>query len=370
MRTKKRSVSTNLAKEAKILANNPTGARRNLKFVPSGCTLINLACSGTKDGFLQEGTTNNIVGDSNSGKTYLLFNSMATTYAKLHGDNWNYAVRDHESGVGFDIRRTFGKRFSKALMYSKIRPGSEATVEALYLYVLKLADMGKPFFLGVDSWDGLTTTLEIKSIAAQMKALHKKKKEDDIVGVGGYNTEKARMGSKYLGKINQVVAETGSILAIISQTRANLKFGSFEKHTRSGGDALRFYSFVECWLSVIKKLGADKKRPIGSLMQMNVKRSKITGKSRRCEFPILYAYGIDNVRGNLSFLLEEGVVKKANGVIDFPRFDFVGTIPNFLKFIDDESLEEPLNELVTCVWEEIELKRENEATCGRKKKFV
>ena len=41
-----------------------------------------------------------------------------------------------------------------------------------------------------------------------------------------------------------------------------------------------------------------------------IERSKYNGKKRTVSFPILPAYGIDDTRGNIDWLVEEGVIKK------------------------------------------------------------
>ena len=70
---------------------------------------------------------------------------------------------------------------------------------------------------------------------------------------GSYGDGKAKKNSAGIRKLLSDLGKSDSILIIINQTRDNIGFG-FDKKTRSGGKALRFYATTEIWSSVVGKL--------------------------------------------------------------------------------------------------------------------
>jgi hypothetical protein len=202
--------------------------------------------------------------------------------------------------------------------------------------------------------------------------------EDDDVeeAEASYATEKARFLSEYLPKLQTAFAASQSLLLLISQVRDSFQQGAFvKKDTRSGGRAMKFYASVEVWLAVIEKLGKDPKRPVGVLTRATVERSRITGKWRQAEFPILYAYGVDDTSSMLEFLKSVGKVKftsggpvfKADipGVTDLglPRIEWVSAIEK------DKEANKALRKYVAKVWHNLEDKARDEWLGDRPPKF-
>ena len=86
--------------------------------------------------------------------------------------------------------------------------------------------------------------------------------------------------------------------------------------------------------------------------------NKLTGKLRTVDFPIYYAYGIDDLRSCIDFLMDvkhwkETTVKKKKG-IDAVELGLHATRDTLIRNIEMSSREEELQQVATDVWLDIE----------------
>ena len=166
-----------------------------------------------------------------------------------------------------DFTRFFGKAAPRIETIE-----ASATVEEFYFNLDTALNTG-PCIYVIDSMDALTTGEEQEKFAERKKA-HAKGKDVS----GSYGTAKAKQNSADLRVAVNRLAETGSILIVISQTRDNIGFGSqFNPKTRSGGKAMTFYATCELWFSVreaIKRTVRGKSREIGSVLQVRIKKNR------------------------------------------------------------------------------------------------
>lgn len=339
---------------------------------PSGSTLLNLACSGTTRGWFAPGMIVNLVGSSNAGKSLVSMTSMAAIFAK-YGDKYRYIDDDVENARNFDVARLFGAKFAAALERPALPYGEVATLERWYKNVMQALRGDKPCIYNTDSWDALKSAVAVK----RMNELENTGDGDDEVAAATYATEKARFASEYLPKLQSHFAHSGSGLFLISQTRDNMEKGAFKKkHTKSGGRAVKFFSSIEVWLSVLETLGTDPKRPVGVRTRAIVERTRITGKKREATFPILYAYGVDDTASLVQFLIE---LKKATlaktlsfkdevpGVTD--RYDNLKKIEWIAAVENDPTALKAFRKYIARVWNDIEDKIERTWLGGRPPKF-
>jgi RecA/RadA recombinase len=362
--------------------------------LPSGCDVFSLACSGKVGGWCYPGLMINVCGESNSGKTILGLTIMAAIY-QIFADLFGYDFYDAERALKtINIPNLFGKRFAKALNAYAIKPGRAATIERFHKRVKDSLTVNpnnpvvKPRVIILDSLDNLSCLAELKAMDdAENKKQKPGEKEKDSSGFG---MQKAKAGSKYLGKILQYVAETGSIIIVVSQVRekpAQAFMPFADTKTRNGGKALTFYSAIEMWVSKEEMFGKDRKRPIGHITKVIVKRSKLTGKYRICRFPILNAYGIDNTRATIMYLADEGafktnVPKDKHVNIQTAKYtlvgfldettgkDFTGSLLECSEFVESQlKYEKQLRKLLVETWNDIERKLKLEACGNRRKKF-
>ena len=262
--------------------------------IPSGCTLLDLACTDTTDGFCSAGHCVNSIGDRNAGKTMQALASMAETYRR-YGDAFEYKFYDTENAYSFDTAALFGKKFAAALQVIPVPHEVDWCTQALANKMIDAMAGGKPQFFVIDSMDNL-------------RALQEYENDDNGVLVGALALR--AVANKYLLRRTVArIATTGSFLIYLSQAAESIGFGAkFNPKIRGGGKSLGFYAFIELWLSKGGQIKVGDVK-VGDWTIAKTARSKANGKAREVWFPIFPAYGIDDCRANLDWLYDEGVIK-------------------------------------------------------------
>lgn len=273
-----------------------TAAEPVRRMIPSGVTLLDLACTDTTEGMCPTGHASNVIGDRNSGKSFLCMGSMAETFRR-YGDAFRYFYFDYEHAVSFNVAKLFGRRFADAVVIIEPDDGIAWCTENLAVRMLMEMRKGPCFFV-IDCMDHLKCKAEVLELGVAVT-------ED---AKGSYGTEIAKANKRFFRAITAAVGRTQSHLLYVSQQQANIGYGAqFKPHTRSGGKSLGFNAYVEMWIA---PCGAIKQgdTQIGAWTKVKIARSKANGKTRELEFPILPAYGIDDTRANIDWLEEEGVI--------------------------------------------------------------
>lgn len=276
-----------------------------LVLVPSGSILLNLACSNTYKGAWELGRMVNMIGDSSSGKTYLAMEMLAQCCYNKKFDGHRLIYDDSEHAMSMDIENLFGSKLSKRLEaphYDGEEPIPSHTVEDFHCNFLDALDKG-PCIYVLDSLDALTSEQDESKID-EMRDAREKGKEV----AGSYRMAKPKKMSEILQDVTAKLEKSKSFLLIISQTRDNINPMSFEKKTRSGGRALKFYASHEIWLAVTKKLRA-KERVVGATLEAKVTKNKLTGTFRSVKFDFRHGYGCDDIGSCIDFLIAEKAIK-------------------------------------------------------------
>jgi hypothetical protein len=177
---------------------------------------------------------------------------------------------------------------------------------------------------------------------------------------GSFGDGKAKYHSENIRWVLSGLRRTGSILIIIGQTRDNLGFG-FDKKTRSGGKALRFYANTEVWTSVgkkIKRMVGKRARTVGIYCLAEVKKNRVTGKigkDRQITIPIHYGYGIDDIASCVMFMIENKKWKKLDdNKHKASHLGFTGSISEIIAFVEKSNAEDKLRIAVEEAWRDIE----------------
>jgi len=328
---------------------------KKLIFLSTGSTLLNLACTGKPYHGFAKGGYYFIVGDSISGKTFLSLTCLAEASINPNFDDYRFIYDNSEGGAMMDIKKFFGKTVFKRMeppnWNSERGPVYSSTIEEFYFHIDDAIKKGKPFIYILDSMDSLSSREEADKFDKTKAALRKGKE-----AVGSYTDGKAKKNSANLRRLLKPLKNNGSILIIINQTRDNIGFG-FERKSRSGGHALRFYATIELWSSVkrkISKIVKGKKRQLGVECLLQIKKNRITGRERTLTIPIYHSFGIDDIGSCVSYLIEEEHWKMQRNKIIVPEFDFKGTKEKLIQHIESLGMERDLRDIVTDIWNEIE----------------
>ena len=327
-------------------------------YLSTGSTLLNLAFSGKRDGGLLSGKYYNLVGDSGSGKTFLALTCFAESRKTKAFARYRLIYDNGEDGALMDIERFFGAKVSKDMeppAGDRDEPEYSYTVENFYDNLnraLKLArEEDRPFIYVLDSESVLTSGVEQEKGERERKARLKGVSEP-----GSYGDGKAKLHSSNLRRVINPLKVTNSILIMISQTRDNIGAFSFEDQVRPGGRALKFLACVECWGKVKRRITKEvmgKRRTIGIVMSVKVKKNRLTGYEGTVSIPIYRSFGIDDVGSCVDFLIESGPWSKSGRKVK-SSYNFEGTKEGLIEFIEREGLEDDLMTTVGEVWEKIE----------------
>lgn len=321
--------------------------------IPTGSTLLNLALSDSLEGGWGIGKVANLIGDSSSGKTLLALTMFAEMSRLKEFDDYRLIYDDVEHALEFNLAELFGRKMAERVespgQDKAGEPKNSDIIQDFQCFVDDALKDGRPFVYVLDSLDALTSKQEQEKVGKMMDA---HRKEAQIAG--SYGMDNPKIASQMLRMIKGKVKDTSSLILIISQTRDNIDPMSFEKKTRSGGRALRFYSCHEVWLAMAGKVKGKGDRVIGNDVKFKVSKNKLTGKLREGFFTIYYDYGADDVASCIEFLEDEKHWEKAGQALVAPEFDFKGTHKALVKKIEDEGLEPKLRGIVGQVWGEIE----------------
>ena len=271
----------------------------NREFISTGSTLLDCAIGGG----WRLGRVSNIIGDKSSGKTLLCIEATAN-FARQYseGDIW---YREAESAFDTEYAGSLGMPLDRVNFSER---GTFITVEDFFNDVKAITenrDKDRPGIYIVDSLDALS------SVAEQERAI-----EDQT-----YAMEKAKQLSQLFRRQVQIIEQHNIALLIISQVRDKINAVGFgRKTTRSGGRAMDFYCSIVIYLA---QTGLEKKtinkveRPTGVKIVAKVDKNKVSLPYRKCEFPILFGYGIDDLASIANWYKEIGTfaeLKKATGL--------------------------------------------------------
>lgn len=324
----------------------------------TGLTLTNLAMTGKSDVGVYPGDINVWVGDSQSGKSFLMLNMFACACQDDNFTNYGLYYENTERRSG-KIRFTkfFGKRNGKVMrnrLQTLWERGPSRTVEEFYYGIDNVVKTKKPFILGLDSQDSLSSQSEGKKFAQQKRAHAKEEK-----AAGSYGDGKARSHSSGLRVTNNAIGDLKGILVLIAQAKDNIGAGFWEpKKVYSGGRSPRFFATNECWFTGGPKIYETilgKKRIVGHKVRINVQKNSNAGWNNTVTVRFYPSFGLDEIGSNIDYLVEEGLWKMSeSGNVKAPDFEFEGKEKKLIAKIEEEGLERELQLLVIFRWKEVE----------------
>lgn len=359
--------SNDPAEQVRKHAKEGGGQSRPLPLlIPSGSTLLNLALTDTPNGGWCSGTVANLIGDSSSGKTIEAFTMFAEVAHDPRFDDYDLIYDEPEAANQFDMVRMFGQKTADRIVAPRLsndsEPAASDNIQEFEVNVLRAVRADKPCIYVLDSLDSLTSIEEVEQAETRAKAIVAGKELK-----GSYGMTKPKFMSEMLRRIVREFEKTKSLLIIISQTRDNTDPMSFEKNTRAGGRALKFYCTYEVWLSRLGKIKNDKlKRVIGNEVRAKVSKNKLTGKVREVDFSIYYDIGVDDVGSCVDWLKEEQFWTGSNAKLDTQGFCDSMSRDKIIKWVEDNGKEPALREYVGQAWAEIE----EELKLDRKRRYV
>jgi recombination protein RecA len=249
------------------------------KFFSSGCALLDCVLGG---GWAR-GKVINVVGDRSSGKTLLAIEASANYVRVTPAGRVKYI--EGEDAFDPEYARSVGFPEHGVDFVSDVR-----TVEQLFMHIDDAAKSKEETLVIVDSLDSLSDAAELKR----------------DLGEASYGAAKSKILSEGFRRYIADMGAANLTLFVISQIRDNMNAMAFAKKTqRSGGRALDFYASQVLWLyetGKIKKTVSGIERAIGMNVKARCEKNKVGWPWRECEIPILYGYGVDDIKAALEWL--------------------------------------------------------------------
>lgn len=304
-----------------------------------------------------------LVGDSESGKTFLSLTCFAEASRNELFRRHRLIYDGPEFGALMDLDRFFGAstvaRIEPPATDKDGRPLPSVTIEEFYDRLIGNLNAG-PCLVVLDSQDALTSEAELRKAQENRRARSKIVLGGDAEVKGSYGDGKAKVHSSGLRQIIAPLQKHGSILVIISQTRDNVgNMFTFDKKTRSGGKAPKFYAAGEFWSSQageIRRPVRGKPRSLGIYSRIQVKKNRHTGRHTTVQVPIFWSHGIDDTGSLIDYLCDEGHWEGSfqKQTVAAPEFKFDGKRDVLAQQIEEAGDEQRLRLLAAEVWNDVE----------------
>ena len=310
---------------------------RELKYISSGSTNLNLALTNSLENGYPVGKIINIVGDKQIGKSLLCLEAMMYIYHVLRK---KYDVKmiynDAESAINMENATQIG------VPVDAIEWRQSPTIEHWYEDLNKEIESSDKYDLVIyvmDSLDSISTEEELEQDFNQKS----------------YNMIKQKKLSELFRKLTQKINKKNILLIVVSQIRDAIGVVFGETKRRSGGKALDFYAYQIVWL-YNKGLMKDKNVDIatGIEIKANVKKNRVWKPFRIANFNILFEYGIDDLGSMVDYLIDKKFyLKSGNGKITYGENTYAREA--FIQFISNSNKEQEVKDAVKQVWDKLEL---------------
>lgn len=323
--------------------------------VSTGSTALNLAISDKSKGGFMQGCYYHIVGDSDSGKSFISLTTFAEASISEEFQNYRFIHDNAEDGTLMDMEMFFGKRVNAKIeppAGTRKDPICSTTIEEFYYHIDDAFKAKKPFIYVLDSLDALDSKPDQKKFDQQKKASRNPKEGKDEAG--SYGMAKAKANSFGLRTVVNRLKASKSILLIISQAKIDMRFGMPPgSKTNSGGLSLKFYAHAQIWTSPLKPIMQKiegRPRNLGVEVKAVVKKNRHTGRKASARIPIYWSYGIDDLGACVDYLVEEKEWTKTKGLIHAKEFNLVKKKESIIEHIEANNLEGKLRSLVGKKW--------------------
>lgn len=313
----------------------------------SGSTLVNLAVSGKPNEAWFPGCFYSLVGDSQSGKTWICWQTLAEAANNPLYDNYSLEFYDGERGSRMDVEKFFGKKTADRVKVIPVKMQNE------FYFKIDSSFQKGPTIAVLDSMDSLQAPEDQEKFDDAKTAFEKGKET-----TGTFGMAKAKANSSSLRGANNHLTDHDSILFMISQSRTNVGFGAqFNPKTMSGGNAILFYSTSQVWFAIkgsLKKNVKGLDREIGNILTVKTKKNRETGRKSSVDLIHYFSIGMDNLRGCIDYLITEGHWKGTENKVSASEFNHEGSKEELIKKIEESGTENKLIDLVAGIWDEIE----------------
>ena len=281
-------------------------------FISTGCTLLDYAIANKPNGGVPVGRITEIVGNEASGKSLITYHILANTQKKggiaVYIDTERAADREFMERMGIDFD-------------SLVLPQPPDTIEGVFDMVEQLAKLARTKYPEKSK----PVTIVWDSIAASNAMEEEEKDHSATRKIGA----EAQAMSRSLRKVINVIDKGYITLVCVNQLRSKIGASWGSNDITPHGKALPFYASCRIKLKSLKQIKDSNTETIGVHTQSEVFKNKVAPNHRKTLFPIMYDWGVDNEASWITWLADEGIVKKNKAwysfIFDDKEYNFQGT---------------------------------------------
>lgn len=256
-------------------------------------------------GGIPGGKFTEIQGDSQSGKSYLLYELIAEClgmggFAMLHDVERAYEPK-FGARVGIEGDKKFLMSWEKEL--EKVFLSSRK-----FIATVRASNKTCPILIGVDSFPPITTIISQKELDAQLAKGAKELK-------GYREAKKNALFSSIISEFTTYLSDHKATLVLLNQTRKQMGVVFGDPTTSNADNIIKFY----VTLRLRGRLGAkvshpkDKKKKIGVHSSWETIKNRGIFPFKKVQTRIIYRDGIAPYSGLSDLLIAEGVVTQTVG---------------------------------------------------------
>ena len=272
--------------------------------ISTGSLSLNLALG---IGGVPRGRVIEIFGPESTGKTTLALHILSEAQKK----GGTGAFVDAEHALDPDYAKRIGVNVND-LLISQPDSGEQALQ-----IVESLIRSGSVDVIVVDSVAALTPKAEIEG-----------EMDEQQIGL------QARLMSKALRKLSNIVSEKKTCLIFLNQIRMKIGISWGNPETTSGGLALKFFSSVRIDLRRIAQI-KYKDEIIGSRIKAKIVKNKVAAPFRIAEFDIYYNEGISRAGDVLNAGIKQEVIKRKGNSYTFDAVKLGVGVEQAKKFLKE-----------------------------------
>ena len=285
--------------------------------ISTGCFSLDMALGV---GGVPRGRIIEVYGPESSGKTTLTMHMIAEAQKK----GGVAAFVDAEHALDTKYAKNIGINLDE-LLISQPDTGEQA---------LEIVDMlvasGAVDIVVVDSVAALTPKAEIEGNMG-----------DTHVGL------QARLMSQALRKLTGSVSRTGCTVVFINQIRMKIGVMFGNPETRTGGNALKFYSSVRLDIRRIASI-KQVEEVVGNRCRVKVVKNKVAAPFKEAEFDIMFGKGVSRIGDILDLATAKDIISKGGSWFSYKETkigqgrekakDFLEENPAILLKVENELL--------------------------------
>jgi len=254
-------------------------------------------------GGIPGGRMTEIHGDSQSGKSYLLYELGIETLNMGGAFMLHDVERAYEPAYGRRVGLEGDKRF---LLSPKKQMQEIFLSSRIFIKRIRSVDKTCPILIGVDSYSPIQIKISTDHMEKQMKNATAKE-------IKGYVAARKNMEfSQLLGDFVTYLEENNATLCLLNQTRKQMGVVFGDPITTNADDIIKFYCSLRLRGSLGKKIrepikGTERKRKIGVQSYWETVKNRNVSPFKKVSTEIIYKTGVKRTSGLKDLLISEGV---------------------------------------------------------------